>query len=88
MCDAVAPVAVAPSPKLQLIVYGIVPLVVTAVKATGVFALGLVGRNVKSVDRGGVDATGTVWLLVTVFEGEDESVADSVTVNDWAVEYV
>jgi hypothetical protein len=46
---------------------------------------GLVGRKVKLVDNGGGVATVMVLELVAVWEGEDESVAVSVTVNDWAV---
>lgn len=76
---------VEPSPKLQLIVYGNVPPVVTAVNETGVLISGLVGRKVKLVDNGGTVRTMTVTELVAVLEGEDESVAVSVTVNDWAL---
>jgi hypothetical protein len=46
------PVPVAPSPKFQLTVYGKVPPVVTAVRVTGVFTNGLVGRKAKLVVRG------------------------------------
>ena len=46
---------------------------------------GLVGRKVKLVDNGGIVRTVTVAELVAVWEGEDESIALSVTVNDWAL---
>jgi hypothetical protein len=52
---------------------------------TGKLTSGLVGRKVKLVDNGGGVATVMVLELVAVWEGEDESVAVSVTVNDWAV---
>lgn len=52
----VAPVPVAPSPKLQLIVYGAVPPVVVAVNVTGELMIGVEGRNVKMVDGGGEGA--------------------------------
>jgi hypothetical protein len=51
---------------------------------TGKLTSGLVGRKVKLVDNGGGVAV-MVLELVAVWEGEDESVAVSVTVNDWAV---
>jgi hypothetical protein len=44
---------------------------------------GVAGRKVKLVDNGGVGRTVTVLELVAVWEGEDESVAVSVTVKDW-----
>jgi len=50
-----------------------------------VFIIGLVGRKVKLVDNGSIVTTVTVAVLVAVLEGEDESVAVSVTVNDWAL---
>jgi hypothetical protein len=79
------PVPVAPSPKSQLIAYGNVPPVVTAVNETGVFVIGLAGRKVKLVDNGGIVTTVTVAMVIAVLGIEDESVAVSVTVNDWAV---
>jgi len=78
---AVDPVPAEPSPKLQLIVYGNVPPVVTAVNETGVLISGLVGRKVKLTDNGGVVTAVTIAELVAVCEGEDESVAVSVTVK-------
>jgi F0F1-type ATP synthase beta subunit len=71
------------SPKFQVIVYGSVPPVVTAVKVTCMLTSGVAGRKVKLVDNGGVGRTVTVLELVAVWEGEDESVAVSVTVKDW-----
>ena len=75
------PVPVEPSPKLQLIVYGNVPPVATAVNETGVLISGLVGRKAKLTDNGSVVTTVTVAELVAVWDGEDESVAVSVTVK-------
>jgi hypothetical protein len=72
-----------PSPKFQVIVYGNVPPVDTAVNETCELTSGVVGRKVKLVDNGGVGRTVTVLELVAVWEGEDESVAVSVTVKDW-----
>lgn len=46
---------------------------------------GVVGKKVKVVDNGGVGWTITVLELVALWEGEDESVATSVTVKDWAL---
>ena len=74
-----------PSPKLQVIVYGNVPPVVADVNVTCMLTSGMVGRKVKLVDNGGVGWTVTVFELVAVWEGEDESVAVSVTVKDWAL---
>ena len=55
---------------------------VTAVKVTGELVDGVVGRNVNPVERGGgVPKTVTVLELVAVWEGEEESVTSSVTVN-------
>jgi len=82
---AVDPVPVVPSPKSQLTIYDSVPPVVTAVNETGVLITGLAGRKVKLVDNGGVVTTVTVAVLVAVWGREDESVAVSVTVNDWAL---
>jgi len=81
----VAPVPVAPSPKFQLIVYGNVPPIVTAVNEIGVLIVGLLGRMVKLVDNGGIVTTVTAAELVAVLEGEDESIAVSITVNDWVL---
>jgi hypothetical protein len=75
-----APVPVEPSPKFQEREYGAVPPVVVAVNATGVFTIMLDGWTVKLVEGGGGGETVTVLELVAVFEGEDESVAVSVTV--------
>jgi len=55
------------------------------VNETGVLITGLLGRKLKLTDNGGVVTTVTVVELVAVWEGEDESVAVSVTVNDWAL---
>jgi len=46
--------------------------------------VGFVGRNVKLVDIGSEATTGIVWVLVVVCVGAEESVAVSVTANDWA----
>jgi len=55
------------------------------VNETGVLISGLVGRKVKLVDNGGIVRTVTFAELVALCEGEDESVAVSLTVNDWAL---
>ena len=81
----VAPVADPPSPKVHAVEYGAVPPVVVLVNVTSEFTAGLVGLDVKLVDNGGGGDTVTVLELVAVWDGEDESVAVSVTVNDWAV---
>ena len=49
---------------------------------TGEFTSGVAGRKVKLVDNGGVGWTVTVLEPVALWEGEDESVAVSVTVKD------
>src|SRR5437660_1115747 len=82
------PVPDVPSPKFQVTEYGGVPPLVVALNVTGVFAIGLAGRNVKLVDRGGGAETVTVLELTAFCDGEDESVAVSVTVKDCAVVYV
>jgi len=46
---------------------------------------GVVGRKVKLVDSGGVGWTVNVLELLATREGEDESVAVSATVKDWAL---
>ncbi len=48
----VLPAPVAPSPKLQLKVYGEVPPVALAVNVTGVLTAGLEGLNEKLVAKG------------------------------------
>jgi hypothetical protein len=68
--------------------YGGVPPLVVAVNVTGAFTIGFVGRNVKLVDGGGGVAIVIVLALIEFCEGEDESVAVSVTVKDCAVVYV
>jgi hypothetical protein len=55
------------------------------VNAISVLTKGVVGRNVKLVDRGGGGDTVNVLALVAVWDGEDESVAVSVTVKVWAL---
>jgi hypothetical protein len=45
----------------------------------------VVGKNVKLVDNGGGGDTVTVLELVAVWDGEDESVAVSVTVKVWGL---
>jgi len=55
------------------------------VNATGALTRGVEGRNVKLVDNGGGGDTVTVFELVAVWDGEDESVAVSVTVKVWAL---
>ena len=59
-----------------------------AAKVTGEFTTGLDGRNVKLVDSGGGAVTVTPMELVAVCDGDDESIAVSVTVKDCAVVYV
>jgi len=68
--------------------YGGIPPTVVAVNVTGEFTTGLAGRNVKLVDRGGGAETVIVLELTAFCDGEDESVAVSVTVKDCAVVYV
>lgn len=79
---------IVPSPKFQVTEYGGVPPLVAAVKVTGEFTIGVAGRNVKLVDRGGGAVTVTPLELVAVCDGDDESFAVSVTVKDCAVVYV
>ena len=55
------------------------------VNVTGELMTGVEGINVKVVDGGGGIVVVTVLVLVAVFEGDDESVAVSVTVKDCAV---
>jgi len=76
------PVPDVPSPKFQVTEYGGVPPLVVAVNVTGVFTIGLAGRNVKLVEGGGGAEMVIVWELTVFWEGEEESVAVSVTVND------
>ena len=64
------------------------PPIVVAVNVTSVFTTGLDGRNVKLVESGGGAVTVTALELVAVCDGDDESFAVSVTVNDCAVVYV
>jgi len=77
----VVPVADAPSPKVHVIEYGAVPPVVVLAKVTGEFTWGLVGLEVKLVEGGGGVDVVTVFELAVVFDGEEESVAVSVTVK-------
>jgi len=49
------------------------------VKVTGELTTGLEGRNVRLVERGGGFPIVTVLVLVAVCDGDDESVAVSVT---------
>jgi len=77
----VAPVADPPSPKVHDIEYGAVPPVVVLVNVTSEFNVGLVGLNVKLVEGGGGVEVVNVFELVVVFDGEEESVAVSVTVK-------
>jgi len=81
----VAPVADPPSPKVHAVEYGAVPPVVVLVNVTSEFTAGLVGLDVKLVDNGGGGDTRTEERRVGEGGGEEESVAVSVTVNDWAV---
>ena len=82
----VAPVADPPSPKVHAIEYGAVPPDVVLVKVTGEFTRGLVGLDVKLVEGGGGVEVVTGFELVVVCDGEEESVAVSVTVKVWTVE--
>ena len=52
VCVTTVPVAVLPSPKFQLLEYGVVPPVVTAVNVTGTLIVGLDGAIVKLVCKG------------------------------------
>ena len=76
-----APVADPPSPKVHDIEYGAVPPVVVLVNVTIEFNVGLVGLNVKLVEGGGGVEVVTVFELVVVRAGEEESVAVPVTVK-------
>ena len=76
------PVADPPSPKVHVMVYGAVPPVVVLVNVTSEFTLGLAGLVVKLVDGGGGVEVVTVFVLVVVCDGDEESVAVSVTVKD------
>jgi len=76
------PVPDVPSPKFQVTEYGGVPPLVVAVKVTGEFTIGVAGRNVKLVEGGGGAEMVIVWELTAFWEGEEESVAVSVAVND------
>ena len=76
------PVPDAPSPKFQVTEYGEVPPLVVAVNVTGVFTIGLAGMNVKLVEGRGSAEMIIVWELAAFWEGEEESVAVSVTGND------
>jgi hypothetical protein len=84
VCVMELPVPDVPSPKFQVIEYGGVPPTVVAVNVTGMFTIGLAGRNVKPVDGGGGKFTATVLELAAVCDGDEESVAVSDTVNDCA----
>ena len=71
-----------PSPKFQVTEYGGVPPLVVAVNVTGEFTIGVAGRNVKLVEGGGGAEMVIVWKLTALWEGDEESVAVSVAVND------
>ena len=71
-----------PSPKFQVTEYGGVPPLVVAVKVTGEFTIGVAGRNVKLVEGGGGAEMAIVWELTAFCDGEEESVAVSVTEKD------
>ncbi len=86
VCVMELPVPDVPSPKFQVIEYGGVPPIVVAVNVTGMFTIGLAGRNVKPVEGGGGVEMAIVLELVACCDGEDESVAVSVTVKDCALE--
>ena len=77
----VAPVADPPSPKVHAVEYGAVPPVVVLVNVTSEFTAGLVGLDVKLVEGGGGVEVVSVFELVVVWAGEEESVAVSVTVK-------
>jgi len=77
----VAPVADPPSPKVHAVEYGAVPPVVVLVNVTSEFTAGLVGLDVKLVEGGGGVEVVSVFELVVVRAGEEESVAVSVTVK-------
>ena len=77
----VAPVADPPSPKVHAVEYGAVPPVVVLVNVTSEFTAGLVGLDVKLVEGGGGVEVVSVFELVMVRAGEEESVAVSVTVK-------
>jgi len=76
------PVPDVPSPKFQVTEYGGVPPIVVAVKVTGVFTIGVAGKKVKLVEGGGGAEMVIVWELTVFWEGEEESVAVSVTEKD------
>jgi len=62
--------------------YGGVPPLVVAVNVTGEFTIGIAGRKVKLVEGGGGAEMVIVWELTAFCNGDEESVAVSVTVND------
>jgi len=76
------PVPDVPSPKFHVTEYGGVPPIVVAVKVTGEFTIGVAGRKVKLIDGGGGGETAIVWELTAFWEGEEVSVAVSVTEKD------
>ena len=76
-----APVANPPSPNVHAIEYGAVPPVVVLVNVTSEFTVGFVGLDVKLVEGGGGIEVVTVFELAVVCDGEEESVAVSVTVK-------
>ena len=77
----VAPDADPPSPKVHVVEYGAVPPVVVLVNVTGEYTAGLIGLDVKLVEGGGGVEVVTVFELVVVCDGEEESVVVSVTVK-------
>jgi len=81
VCVTIAPVADPPSPKVHVIEYGEVPPVVVLVNVTTEFTLGLFGLDVKLVDGGGGVDVVTVLEMVVVCDGDEASVAVSVTVK-------
>ncbi len=68
VCVREAPVPVAPSPKLQLIVYGEAPLVVVEVKVTGRFTIGVVGEVVNVVDNAVAPKNSVIGFAFASFE--------------------
>ena len=80
------PVVDPPSPKVHVVEYGAVPPVVELVNVTNVFTVGLDGLDVKLVEGGGGVEVVTVFEPVVVCDGEEESLAVSVTVKLWTVE--
>jgi len=70
------------SPKFYVMEYVGFPPLVVYLNVTGEFTIGIAGRKVKLVEGGGGAEMVIVWELTAFCNGDEESVAVSVTVND------